>query len=119
MALIVAADDDADVLELVVTTLQLGGHEVVGTRSAPDALTAIRSRTPDLLVTDYQMPGMTGVELAQQLRGDDATAALPIILLTAVGKHKDLHTVDRWLDKPFSPARLRTHVDALLRRTTA
>jgi two-component system phosphate regulon response regulator PhoB len=117
MALIVAADDDADVLELIAMTLRGGGHEVVTTVSAPDALMAIQTRRPDLLVTDFQMPGMTGVELAQRLRSDDATAAIPIILLTAVGKYKDLHTVDRWLDKPFSPARLRAHVDTLLSRT--
>jgi CheY-like chemotaxis protein len=119
MSLIVAADDDADVRELIAMTLQGGGHEVVAIADAPGALKAIRNRRPDLVVTDFQMPGMTGVELAQQLRGDEATAAIPIILLTAVGKHKDLHTVDRWLDKPFSPAKLRAHVDTLLRRASS
>ncbi len=117
MALIVAADDDEDLLELIAASLRAGGHEVVPAIDAAHAIAAIQARTPDLLVTDLQMPGMTGVELAERLRSDEATAGIPIILLTAVGKHKDLNIVDRWLDKPFSPSRLRAHADALLRRT--
>lgn len=117
MALIVAADDDEDLLELITASLQKGGHEVIAAVDASQALAAIHARTPDLLVTDFQMPGMTGVELAERLRSDEATAGIPIILLTAVGKHKDLNIVDRWLDKPFSPSLLRAHADALLRRT--
>ncbi|MFI7601514.1 response regulator [Actinoplanes sp. NPDC049681] len=117
MAFIVVVDDDEDVRELMKTSLRGGGHEIVAAADASEALVTIRDRRPDLIVTDFQMPGMTGLELAQLVRAEQATAEVPIILLTAVAKYKDFNSVDRWLDKPFSPASLRHHAEALLRRT--
>ncbi|MGA5301809.1 response regulator [Nucisporomicrobium flavum] len=119
MAFIVVVDDDADVRELIETTLVLDGHEVRAVTGGPEALAAVRERQPDLLVTDHVMPGMTGLELVRALREDAATAPIPTILLTGTEKYRDLSMVDRWLEKPFSPVALRTHVQALLRRSAS
>ncbi|MFI5495858.1 response regulator transcription factor [Actinoplanes sp. NPDC051859] len=117
MAFIMVVDDDADVRDLIETTLRMDGHEVNCASGGSQALTAMREQQPDLLVTDQMMPGMTGLELVRAMREDHAIGDVPIILLTGTEKHRDLYVVDRWLEKPFSPARLRSHVQALLRRT--
>ncbi|MEV4703899.1 response regulator [Actinoplanes sp. NPDC049316] len=119
MAFIVVVDDDADVRELIETTLQLAGHEVRTVTSGPEALAAVGEARPDLVITDHVMPGMTGLELAQALRADAGTADVPIILLTGTEKYRDLFAVDRWIEKPFSPAQLRSHVQLLLRRSAS
>ncbi len=118
MAVIVIVDDDPDLLQLIQLTLEGAEHEVVPAADGFAALEQIRLRQPDLLVTDEMMPGMTGTELAERLRADEATADLPIILLTAASViSKDLGVVDRWLAKPFRPRYLLSHADALLRRS--
>ncbi|MEV6596167.1 response regulator [Actinoplanes sp. NPDC051346] len=119
MALIMVVDDDTDVRDLIETTLRVDGHEVLSAVSAPEALTAMRENQPDLLVTDQMMPGMTGLELVRAMREDHTIAEVPIILLTGTDKHRDLFSVDRWLEKPFSPSRLRSHVQALLSRSAS
>lgn len=119
MADIVVVDDDADVRDLIETTLGLDGHDIRPVTDGPAALAAIGAARPDLLITDHVMPGMTGLELARAVRAEAGTADLPIILLTGTEKHRDLFAVDRWLEKPFSPAALRSHVQALLRRAAA
>ncbi|GGQ49708.1 response regulator [Couchioplanes azureus] len=119
MALIMVVDDDVDVRDLIELTLRTDGHDVLSANDAPEALTAMRENQPDLLVTDQMMPGMTGLELIRAMREDHTIAEIPVILLTGADKHRDLFSVDRWLEKPFSPARLRSHVQALLNRSAS
>jgi CheY-like chemotaxis protein len=105
MVKIVIAEDEFLVADMLVLTLEEAGYDV---RSAPHgagALELIRAERPDLLITDFMMPLMTGLELAEALRADPATQAIPIILVSGaqgwIGRGRaDLF--DRVLDKPYS-----------------
>jgi two-component system phosphate regulon response regulator PhoB len=88
------------------------------------ALSAARERPPDLVVLDVMMPGMSGIDVCRQLRGEPATAALPIILLTARAQEGDVEVgfgagADDYVVKPFSPRELVSRVEAALARMRA
>jgi CheY-like chemotaxis protein len=80
--ILVVDDNDAGQL-LVSTVLQLEGFEIEGAGSAKEVLECLRRRTPDLILMDVQLPGQDGLALTRQLKADPATAAIPIIALTA------------------------------------
>ena len=118
-ATILVADDDPDILGLVKLRLERDGYDVVTAACGMDALTLARDRRPALAVLDVSMPGMTGLEVTQKLRADEATAAIPVILLTARVQEADVAAglasgADAYLKKPFSPQDLRERVAALL-----
>src|SRR5690242_8758674 len=107
-ALILAVDDDPDLRDLVALALRAGRHEVLTAADGPTALALASARPPDLVVTDYQMPGMTGVELAERLPAATGPIHVPIVMITAVATVDDDivgpgRLIDRWLSKPFSP----------------
>lgn len=83
MAVIVAAEDDADVADLLATTLSQAGHVVHVAGTGPRALQMVAERHPDLVILDHNMPGMTGLDVARRLRADEATAGLPMLMLSA------------------------------------
>ena len=104
MALIVVADDEHLLAFMLADILEDEGHEVATAAHGQDALEQIRTRRPALLITDFMMPVMTGLELAQAIRADQEIADLPIILVSgaqgAIGRqHGELFTVV--LDKPY------------------
>ncbi len=89
---------------------------------AEQALLAIAASPPDLVLLDWMLPGMSGVDLARRLRREELTAALPIIMLTARSEENDrvrgLETgADDYVSKPFSPRELIARIHAVLRRT--
>jgi len=118
---VLVADDDEDILQLVSFRLERAGYTVVTAADGQQALAAARQHQPDLAVLDVMMPGLNGYEVTRQLRADPATAAIPVILLTARVQEADVSRgfeagADDYLRKPFSPQELRARVQAILGR---
>ena len=120
--LVLVADDDPDILDLVTFRLDRAGYEVVQARDGQEALDAALERTPDLCVLDVMMPRLDGYEVTRRLREETATKAVPIILLTARAQEADVQRgfesgATDYVKKPFSPQELRARVEALLARS--
>jgi DNA-binding response OmpR family regulator len=120
VGVILAADDDDDILELVCLTLEQVGHTMLRASNGDEALTLAREQKPDVCVLDVVMPSKTGIEVVEALRASEDTEAIPILLLTATVNEKDLipgieKDSDRYMRKPFSPGELQDRVAALLR----
>ena len=118
---VLAADDDEDILELVAFRLERSGYTVLRARDGEEALRVALEARPDLAVLDVMMPKLDGFELTRRLRADDATSRMPIILLTARAQDADVQAgfdagADDYLRKPFSPQELRARVQAILGR---
>ena len=118
---ILIVEDDADIRELTAFKLTLEGHEVQVEADGEAGLAAARELMPDLIVLDWMMPKLTGLEVCQALRADPATASLPIILLTAKAQEADIQRgfaagADDYISKPFSPPELASRVTAVLAR---
>jgi two-component system, OmpR family, alkaline phosphatase synthesis response regulator PhoP len=123
MSRVLVVEDDKDIADLIAHYLQRAGHIVESLASGTAALARVRESAPDLLVLDLMLPGMDGLLVCQALRGDAATAAIPIIMLTARGEEAERIAglelgADDYVTKPFSPRELSARVAALLRRTT-
>ena len=119
--LVLVADDDPDILDLVTLRLELDGYEVVGARNGEDALERAFERAPDLALIDVSMPKLDGYEVTKRLRGNQTTSGMPIILLTARVLETDVTPgveagADDYVKKPFSTELLRTRVQAALGR---
>jgi len=104
---VVLADDDAHITCVVAMRLEGAGYSVSIARDGEEALELVRSVRPALLITDLQMPRMSGLELALQMRTDPTVASIPVIMLTARGYLADdsklsQTNIRRILAKPFS-----------------
>jgi DNA-binding response OmpR family regulator len=118
---VLAADDDEDILALIAFRLERSGYTVILARDGEEALALARDERPDLAVLDVMMPKLDGFELTRRLRTDEATSRMPIILLTARAQDADVQRgfdvgADDYLRKPFSPQELRARVQAILGR---
>jgi DNA-binding response OmpR family regulator len=118
---VLAADDDEDILALVAFRLERSGYTVLQARDGQEAFELAQSEKPDLAVLDVMMPKLDGFELTRRLRAEEATSRMPIILLTARAQDTDVDQgfavgADDYLRKPFSPQELRTRVQAILGR---
>ena len=115
---VLAADDDEDILELVAFRLERSGYTVLKARDGEEALQVARDALPDLAVLDVMMPKLDGFEVTRRIRADGATKAMPVILLTARAQDADVQAgfdagADDYLRKPFSPQELRARVQAI------
>jgi DNA-binding response OmpR family regulator len=118
---ILIADDDPDILELVAYRLERAGYEIVRASDGEEALQLATERVPDLAVLDVMMPKLTGYEVTARIREHEATNRIPVILLTARVQEADVEQgfeagADDYLRKPFSPQELRARVQAILGR---
>ena len=118
---ILVVDDEPDLLELVQYDLAAAGYDVTCVGSGEEALAAVGSVHPDLVILDVLLPGMDGLDVCKKLKGDAQTSAIPIVMLTARGEEADVVTglevgADDYLTKPFSPRELLARVKAALRR---
>ncbi|RPJ63316.1 MAG: DNA-binding response regulator [Acidobacteria bacterium] len=122
MSHILIAEDDRDIADLVRHYLVRAGYTAEVVPSGEQVLQRVGGRRPDLLVLDLMLPGLHGLEVCRALRGDRATADLPIIIVTARAEEADRVAglelgADDYVTKPFSPKELVARVGALLRRT--
>ncbi len=116
---ILVADDESHILHVVSLKLRNAGFRVVTARDGQEALELAGSEHPDLIITDYHMPQLSGLELCQRLKQDASTASIPAIMLTARGYHLEPHDTEqsgilRMLSKPFSPRHLLATVNEVL-----
>lgn len=119
--LILIVEDETALQKLLAYNLQAAGFEVMQAYDGEEALTLIQERQPDLLLLDWMLPSMSGIEICRGLRRRPDTQSLPIIILTARGEEADrlrgLETgADDFITKPFSPAELIARIRAVLRR---
>ena len=119
--LVLVVDDDTDVAETIERALEQSGEDVMVAHRGADALHLARQRTPDLVVLDIIMPGMTGIEVCRHMRASPELAPVPILFLTAKGEIGDKIEgfeagADDYLTKPFDLREMVLRVRALLRR---
>lgn len=120
--ILIVEDEDA-LVTLLTYNLEAAGHEVAAVKSGDEALLAIKEEQPDLVILDWMLPSLSGIEICRQIRAGSATRALPVIMLTARGEETDrlrgLATgADDYIVKPFSVAEVLARVKALLRRSS-
>jgi DNA-binding response OmpR family regulator len=115
---ILVADDDQDLLELVAFSLAQSGFLPLKAQDGKAALRIFAAESPDLLILDINMPGLSGFQVCEEVR---RTSRVPVMMLTVRGEEEDLVRAlelgaDDYLNKPFSPRTLLARVKALLRR---
>lgn len=120
-ASILVVEDEPAIQALIATNLRRHGHEVTAVPDAEAAQRQVNEALPDLILLDWMLPGMSGLEFARRLRADARTRGVPIIMLTARGEERDkvdgLETgADDFVTKPFSPRELMARIQAVLRR---
>ena len=118
---VLVVDDEEDILELVRYNLSAAGYRVVCAETGEAALEIARNDSPDLIVLDLMLPGISGLEVAKLLKDRAETRDIPIIMLTAKGEERDVVTglelgADDYVTKPFSPKILNARVRAVVRR---
>ncbi len=118
---ILLVEDEPAIQELIAFNLTQAGHHVLRASTAEAALTLVKNALPDLVLLDWMLPGVSGVDIAKRLRADERTRHVPIIMLTARSDEQDkivgLETgADDYITKPFSPRELLARIKAVLRR---
>lgn len=118
---ILVVEDEPAIQELLALNLTQAGHHAMRALSVEHAQLLIREALPDLIILDWMLPGMSGIEFARKLKADELTKAIPIIMLTARGEEIDKIRglevgADDYVTKPFSPRELNARIKAVLRR---
>jgi len=121
VARILIVEDEADLRDLVGYNLKAAGHEVREAQDVGEALAAVRSFRPDLVLLDLMLPDRPGTELCRKLKGDPETSAIRVVMLTARSEEIDRVVgfelgADDYVAKPFSVRELVLRVNAVLRR---
>ncbi|MBZ0104412.1 MAG: phosphate regulon transcriptional regulator PhoB [Sulfuricella denitrificans] len=118
---ILVVEDEPAIQELLSFNLQQAGHHTLNATSAEQAFGLLRNTLPDLILLDWMLPGVSGIEFARRLKADAYTKTIPIIMLTARGEEQDKIVgfdtgADDYITKPFSPRELMARIKAVLRR---
>jgi DNA-binding response OmpR family regulator len=117
--LILVADDETHILHVVSMKLRNAGYEVITAEDGEEGFEAAVEKQPDLIITDYQMPYMSGLEMCMKLKADDRTRATPALMLTARGAGLGREFLNQtnivgMLSKPFSPREVLARVEDIL-----
>jgi two-component system, OmpR family, phosphate regulon response regulator PhoB len=118
---ILVVEDEPAIQELIAVNLEHAGHQVLRAANVPEAEALVREVLPDLVLLDWMLPGPPGVNFARQLRTDQRTKDIPIIMLTARAQEQDTVAglesgADDYVTKPFSPRELLARIKAVMRR---
>ena len=118
---VLIVEDETGLVELLRYNLERSGFDVAVANDGEEAMTAIAEHRPDLVLLDWMLPLMSGIEVCRQIRRQNDTANLPIIMLTARGEEGDRIRgldagADDYVAKPFSPTELISRIRAVLRR---
>lgn len=118
---ILVVEDEPAIQELLALNITQAGHLPLRAISTEHAIALLRNTTPDLILLDWMLPGMSGIDFARQLKSEDRTKEIPIIMLTARGDELDKVRglemgADDYVTKPFSPRELNARIKAVLRR---
>ena len=121
---VLIVEDEPEIREMLNFSLTRAGFTVIEAATGEMALQRLDTDLPDILIVDWMLPGMSGVELAKRIRRDELTSALPLLMLTARSEETDVlksfeSGIDDYMSKPFSPKELVARVKALLRRSGA
>jgi DNA-binding response OmpR family regulator len=120
-ARVLLVEDDPVILRLLEVNFELEGYDVLLAHDGAEGIEMARDQRPDLVISDIMMPNVSGIELVEALKADAATAAIPIILLSAKAQTGDVRAgleagADDYVTKPFEPLELVDRVQALLAR---
>ena len=118
---ILVVEDEPAIQELLALNLTQAGHNPIRAMSVEQAQLLMRETQPDLILLDWMLPGMSGIEFARRLKSDEYCKGIPIIMLTArieeIDKVRGLEIgADDYVTKPFSPRELNARIKAVLRR---
>ena len=119
---VLLVEDETDIREMLTFSLERSGFNVVPVETAEEAMRILDGPLPNVVIIDWMLPGMSGIDLASKLRRDPITSDLPLVMLTARGEESDKLKsfdagIDDYITKPFSPRELIARIKALLRRT--
>jgi two-component system phosphate regulon response regulator PhoB len=118
---ILIVEDDRDIVEMITYNLKMDGYEVLSAFAGKDGIALARRERPDLIILDIMLPVMDGFEVCRVLKSTEATACVPIIILSAKSQETDKIVglelgADDYVTKPFSPRELVARIKAVLRR---
>lgn len=122
MSKVVVIDDEPFILMMVEDKLKRAGLKVIALRESVGAIDIIKKEIPDLIILDWMMPELSGIELCKLLKADPGLSGIPIFMLTAKGQEEDVKVglkcgIDRYITKPFSPRALLEQVLEVIGRT--
>jgi two-component system phosphate regulon response regulator PhoB len=105
---VLIGEDEPEIREMLNFSLTRAGFSVIEAATGEMALQRLDSHLPNILIVDWMLPGMSGVELAKRLRREELTSALPLLILTARNEETDVlksfeSGIDDYMSKPFSP----------------
>ena len=116
---VLVVDDEFHIVQVVAIKLRNNGFTVLTADNGADAYTIACEEKPDVIITDYQMPQMSGLELIEKLRQNEATREIPVLMLTARGfaiedEQKQALKIAQCLSKPFSPREVLQSIESVL-----
>jgi two-component system alkaline phosphatase synthesis response regulator PhoP len=118
---VLVIEDEEDICELIRYNLTKEGYEVTCATSGEEGVQVVRTLVPDVIILDLMLPGIDGLEVCKQIKGDAAVKNTPIVIVSARGEEGDVVTglelgADDYVAKPFSPKVLSARVKSVLRR---